>query len=300
MTSIARARSRRRISVARLIGDCAAYAVLLVGAAAALAPFIWMVLISLRPITEFADYPGTIWPHTWAWSNYPEVLQSFAFAKYFMNSLIMAGSQTVLTLAVCSIAGYAFARLSFPWRDTLFLFVLATMMVPFQITMIPLFLIIRGFPLSGGNTLLGVGGTGLLNTFPGLVIPWIASGFGIFLCRQFFQTLPLEMEDAGRVDGASELRIYWSIFLPLAGPVLAVLAVFTFQGAWNSFIWPLLVTTNDAVKPLQLALALLSQEYGTRFDLLMAGTVIASLPIIVLFLAAQRSFIEGVALTGLR
>src|SRR5579884_604076 len=108
------------------------------------------------------------------------------------------------------------------------------------------------------------------------------------------------MEDAGRVDGAGELRIYWSIFLPLSGPVLAVLAVFTFQGAWNSFIWPLLVTTNDAVKPLQLALALLSQEYGTRFDLLMAGTVIASLPIIVLFLAAQRSFIEGVALTGLR
>lgn len=265
-----------------------------------LAPFVWMVLISLRPITEFAEYPGTIWPHTWAWSNYPEVLQSFAFARYFLNSLIMASSQMVLTLIVCSLAGYSFARLRFPLRDVCFVVVLATMMIPFQITMIPLFLTIRGFPLAGGNNLLGVGGTGLLNTYPGLIIPWVANGFGIFLCRQFFQTLPPEMEDAGRVDGASELQIYWSIFLPLAGPVLAVLAVFTFQGAWNSFVWPLLVTTTDAVKPLQLALALLSQEYGTRFDLLMAGTVIASLPIIVLFLAAQRSFIEGVALAGLK
>ncbi len=284
----------------RALGPAAAYLVLTVGAAATLVPFVWMVLISVKPLSEFAQYPGDIWPHTLAWSNYPEVLASFAFARYFLNSVILAVSQTAATLLVCSLAGYAFARLNFPWRNAFFVFVLATMMIPFQITMIPLFLIIRGFPLAGGNDLLGQGGFGLLNTFPGLALPWVASGFGIFLCRQFFQTLPVEMEDAARVDGSSEFGIYWRIFLPLSGPPMAVLAVFTFQGAWNSFMWPLLVTTNDTVRPLQLALALLSQEYGTRFDLLMAGTVIASLPIIVLFLAAQRYFIEGISLTGMK
>ncbi len=277
-----------------------AYLALLLGAVVALAPFLWMLLASFKPITEFAQYPNDLLPHVWRWGNYADAMQSFPFAADFLHSLIMSVSQTVATVIVSALAGYSFARLRFPFRRACFIFVLATMMIPFQITMVPLFIIVRAAPLAGGNDLFGHGGTGWLNTYAGLVAPWIASGFGIFLCRQFFQTLPKELEDAARLDGAGEAGIFWRVFLPLAGPVLAVLGIFTFQGAWNSFVWPLIVTTNNKVQPLQLGLAAFNQEYGSRFDLLMAGTVVASVPLIVGFLAAQRYFVRGIALTGLR
>jgi len=263
-------------------------------------PFLWMVMTSFKPVSELVKYPGELLPHTWAFTNYPQAMQQAKFGLYFGNSVVISSLETLLRLTVCSIAGYSFARLRFPLRGLLFVLVLGTMMVPFQIVMIPLFIIVKSMPLAGGNDYLGAGGTGWLNSYQGIVVPWIANGFSIFFFRQFFKGLPAELEDAGRVDGASEFTIFSRIFLPLSGPVMAVLTVFTFQGSWNSFVWPLIMTTNEKVRPIQVGLAIFNQEYGARYEFLMAGTVVASLPLIVAFLLAQRYFVRGIALFGLK
>jgi multiple sugar transport system permease protein len=195
-------------------------------------------------------------------------------------------------------AGYAFARLKFPGRNVLFIIVLATMMIPFQMLLIPLFIILKSWPLAGGNNLIGSGGTGLIDTLVGLTLPNTISAFGIFLMRQFSKTLPSELADAARIDGASEYVIFWWIMLPLMKPAMTALAMFAFQGAWNDFTWPLIVTMTEKTRTLQLGLQTLQNQYYTEWGLLMAATTITILPLITMFIIGQRYFIQGIALTG--
>jgi multiple sugar transport system permease protein len=174
------------------------------------------------------------------------------------------------------------------------------MMIPGQITMIPVFILLKRMPLFGGNNLFGSGGSGWLNTYWGLIIPGSAGAFGIFLLRQFFGTLPKDLDDAARIDGCSESGIYWRIALPLSKPALTTLGIFTFTGTWNEFLWPLLVTSKDSMKTLQIGLQVFQSQYVTKWDLLMAGTVMVTLPVIVVFILGQKYFTQGIATSGLK
>jgi len=174
------------------------------------------------------------------------------------------------------------------------------MMVPGQVTMVPVFILLKRWPFMGGNDWLGIGGHGLLNSYTGLILPGAVGAFGIFLLRQFFMTLPRDLEDAARIDGCSEIGIYWRIILPLSAPALATLGIFTFTAAWNEFLWPLLIMSKDSMKTLQIGLQVFQTQYTTRWDLLMAGTVVVTLPVLVIFLLGQRYFTRGIALSGMK
>lgn len=270
------------------------------GAATMLLPFLWMLSTSLKPEAEIFRFPPLWLPRTWEWSNYREAMQAAAFGRYFVNTVIYALAVTISNLVFCSMAAYAFARLRFRGRDVVFILVLGTMMIPAQVTMVPVFIMLKHWPLLGGNDLLGAGGHGLLNSYPGLVLPAAVGAFGIFLLRQFFMTLPRELEDAARIDGCSEAGIYWRIILPLSKPALATLGIFTFTAAWNEFLWPLLITSKDSMRTLQLGLQVFQTQYTTRWDLLMAGTVVVTIPVLIIFLAGQRYFTRGIALSGMK
>jgi len=278
------------------------YLILGLGAGTMIIPFIWMVLTSLRPESEIFVTGGgfRIFPTHWAWDNYIKAMQAAPFGRYFLNTVIYAVSRVVLNLTLCSMAAYAFARLRFPGKSLLFWAVLATMMIPGQITMIPVFILLKKMPLAGGNNLFGAGGHGWLNTYWGLIIPGSVGAFGIFLLRQFFSTLPTELEDAARIDGCSEFGIYRQIVLPMSKPVLATLGIFTFTAAWNDFIWPLIIVSKESMKTLQIGLQVFQSQYATRWDLLLAGTVTVTVPILVVFLIGQRYFTHGIALPGMK
>ncbi len=252
----------------------AAHGVLLLGAAVMLLPFIWMLSTSLKPPYELFTVPPTWIPSEFQWDTYAKAMSAGNFGRYALNSLFLAMANMVTNVLLSALAGYAFARLRFPGNKLLFLLVLATLMVPYQVTIIPLFVIIRHMPLFGGNDILGQGGIGWINSYWGLIVPGAVGAFGIFMLRQFFQTLPVELEDAARIDGASELRIFWQIMLPLAMPAIATLAIFSFQAGWNAFFWPLLITTTDDMRTIQLGLTVFVQQYSTQWDQLMAATVV--------------------------
>jgi multiple sugar transport system permease protein len=230
-------------------------------------------------------YPPEWLPNPVIWSNYADVVRIMPFLRYALNTAFVAGSVTFLQLAVSSLAAYAFARLHFPGRDRLFLAYLATLMVPGQVTLIPNFLIIKYL--------------GWIDTYQALIIPQVFSAFGTFLLRQFFLTIPRELEDAARIDGAGAFGIYRQIILPLSGPALATLAVFTFTAQWNNFLWPLIVINDAQMRTLTVGLRALVGQYTVQYQLLMAGSVISLVPILVVFLFAQRAFVRGIALTGL-
>jgi len=274
--------------------------VLAAGAVSMILPFLWMLSTSLKPESQIFRFPPVWLPDRWQWSNYVEAMQAAAFARYFINTLIYAGAVTITNLLFCSMAAYAFARLRFRGRNLLFILVLGTMMIPGQVTMVPVFIMLKHWPFAGGNDALGLGGHGLLNSYTGLVLPVAVSAFGIFLLRQFFMTLPSELEDAARIDGCSEAGIYWRIILPLSKPALATLSIFTFTAAWNEFLWPLLIMSKDSMKTLQVGLQVFQTQYTTRWDLLMAGTVLVTLPVLIVFLVGQRYFTRGIALTGMK
>jgi len=263
-------------------------------------PFLWMISTSLKPEAEIFRFPPVWLPRTWEWSNYREAMGAAPFGRYFLNTVIYAVAVTISNLVFCSMAAYAFARLRFRGRDVVFILVLGTMMIPAQVTMVPVFIMLKHWPLVGGNDILGAGGYGLLNSYPGLVLPAAVGAFGIFLLRQFFMTLPRELEDAARIDGCSEAGIYWRIILPLSKPALATLGIFTFTAAWNEFLWPLLITSKDSMRTLQLGLQVFQTQYTTSWDLLMAGTVVVTIPVLIIFLAGQRYFTRGIALSGMK
>jgi multiple sugar transport system permease protein len=263
-------------------------------------PIYWMLLTSLKLPEEVAQQPYLLFPAHVHVYNYLAAWQSTDFARYFFNSGVISISSALLEVGLCGAAGYAFARLRFPGRGVLFALTLATIMVPPQVTIVPLFVLLKNLPFLGGNDWSGQGGIGLLDSYPGLLVPHVVGAFGIFLMRQFFLTLPGELADAARIDGAGEFAIAWRIYLPLTWPAVATLGIVSFQDTWNDFLWPLVVTKSDAMKTLQLALSIFQQEYNTQWTLLMAATTMICVPIVVLFMLFQRSFKQGVVLSGLK
>jgi multiple sugar transport system permease protein len=255
------------------------YALLIVGSLVMLVPFFWMLSTSLKQPGEIFLYPPRWIPQPLQWSNYAQTLTVMPFGRYFFNSTFQALAVTVLQLLTASLAAFAFARLRFPGRDLLFLLYLATLMIPFPVTMIPDFIIMRFLHW--------------IDTYKALILPPAFSAFSTFLLRQYFLSLPVELDDAARVDGASSLRIWWQIIMPLSGPALATLAIFTFMGQWNNFVWPLVVTNSDQMRTLPVALA------AFQWNLLMAGSVISILPILLLYIVGQKWFVQGIALTGM-
>ena len=274
--------------------------VLVLGAVAMLLPFAWMISTSVKPPDQLFTVPPTWLPNPIHWDNYVKAMGAGNFGRYAMNSLFLGVANLVTNVLLSALAGYAFARLRFPGRNALFILVLATLMVPYQVTIIPLFVIVRHIPLFGGNDWLGQGGIGWINSYWGLIVPGAVGAFGIFMLRQFFQTLPVELEDAARIDGAGEFRIFWQIMLPLAMPAVATLSIFSFQAGWNAFLWPLLITTTDDMRTIQLGLTVFVQQYSTQWDQLMAATVVATMPVIIVFGFGQRLLVRSIAFTGIK
>jgi len=291
---------RRYVGPAIRARRLVSHTILLAGAVLMLLPFVWMLSTSLKPPYELFTVPPTWIPSQLQWDTYARAMSAGNFGRYALNSLFLGVANVVTNVLLSALAGYAFARLRFPGNNVLFLLVLATLMVPYQVTIIPLFVIIRHIPLFGGNDILGQGGIGWINSYWGLIVPGAVGAFGIFMLRQFFQTLPKELEDAARIDGASELRIFWQIMLPLAMPAIATLAIFSFQSGWNAFLWPLLITTTDDMRTIQLGLTVFVQQYSTQWDQLMAATVVATMPVILAFAIGQRLLVRGIAFTGLK
>ncbi len=294
------AAQRPQLRVGSVLLLIAIYVLLSAAAISMLVPFLWMVFTSIKPNETIFQMPPVVWTTQYTVAHYVRALTRGNFDLYFLNSMIVASLVTLLNLFVNAMAAYAFARLRWRLRETLFMVVLAVMMLPGLIALIPTFLIVKATPFAGGNNWLGQGGTGWLDSYPGLIFPMVGSGFYVFLLRQFFLTLPAELEDAGRVDGAKEGTIFWRILLPLSKPVLAVVAIFSFQAAWNEFLWPLVIVQSDKMRTIQLGLTLFQSQNRIDWGVLMAGTTIATVPTVAIFLMAQRYFVQGIALTGIK
>ena len=282
----------------RFLGNIALYLLLFLLAVIFVFPFLWSFLTSVKSTTEVFD--GFSLPEVWRFDNYLQAVQSYNLLRYLFNSTFVSLIVAVAQIILASTAGYAFSRLQFPGRDLLFVAVVATMMVPSQATLVPLFILVKNWPLFGGNDIFGNGGFGMIDSYWGLTVPLFATAYGTFLLRQFFLTLPAELEDAARIDGVSEFGIYWKIALPLSGPALATLGIFSFQNMFNDFVWPLVMTRTDAMKTIQVGLAAFRREGTTDWTLLMAGTMIATIPILIIFILGQRYFTQGIALTGIK
>ena len=251
-----------------------------------LIPFLWMVSTSFMNEAEVYSYPPRLLPETIRWENYREALTILPFGRFFLNTILITALSVVGQLVTCSMAAYAFARLRFKGRDKLFALYLATMMIPAIVTLIPSFLIISAF--------------GWVNTYWALFTPTLTSVWGIFLLRQFFLTLPRDYEDAARLDGATDWDIYWRIILPLSKPALATLSIFAFMATWKDFLWPLIVTNTNEMRPVEVGIAMFSSLYATDWPYQMAAAVVVMLPIVIVFFFAQRYFIEGITLSGLK
>jgi multiple sugar transport system permease protein len=255
-------------------------------------PFVWLLITSIETPSEALHFPPILIPHRIDFENYPAALHAAPFGRFFLNSAVVAVTTVVANLVFCSLAGYAFARYRFLGRGLLFGLCMTTLMVPFQVTMIPQYLITKWL----GVNLLGWAG---LNQIGSLIVPNAATAFGIFFLRQFFRTLPIEYEEAARVDGAHRLTVLWRIVLPLSGPALSTLAALTFVDSWNSFLWPLIAINKTNEMTLPLGLATFQSAHTTEWTLLMAGNVMSLIPMMVIFFAAQRYFVRSVAATGL-
>lgn len=262
------------------------YLVLGLGLILTLIPFLWMLSTSLKSGDGLSAMPPQWIPQPPTLEHYRKLFAEVAFLRHFGNSLVVALGATLASLLVNALAGYAFAKYRFPGRERLFALLLATMMVPGQVTMMPVFMLLREL--------------GLLNAYSGLILPGSASVFAIFLIKQFMEALPDELLEAARIDGCSEWAIFWRIVLPLSKPVLATVALFTFMGAWNEFLWALIVMLDEAKYTLPVALANLSGQHNTEWGLLMAGAVVVILPVVLLFLLLQKFYVRGITLTGLK
>ena len=261
-------------------------AALALGGLITAAPLIWMISASFMPAGEANTVPPPFFPKTVTLDNYLALFRRLDIATHFLNSMIVATLATVLSLIINALAGYAFAKLRFAGRDRLFRFLLAGLVIPAQVGMLPLFLMLRSM--------------GLVNTLAGAIIPFMATIFGIFLIRQYALSIPDDLLDAARVDGASEFRIFRTVVLPVLRPILATLAIFTFLSAWNDFMWPLIVLTDQGNFTLSVALAGLSGEHVQDTELMMAGSVVTVLPVLILFLALQRQYLRGVMMGSLK
>ena len=278
-------------SIGREVGQSRLHALLVNGAllllaVISLAPLLWMVSVSFMPTGEAASFPPPLLPSAVTADNYHALFSRTGMGRNFINSLLVAGAITLGSLLVNTLAGYAFAKLRFRGRERMFQLLLAALVVPAQVAMLPLFLLMKQL--------------GLVNTYGGVVIPALASVFGIFLVRQYARSIPDELLEAARIDGAGEWRIFFSIVLPMLKPVLVTLAIFSFMAAWNDFMWPPIVLTDQEHYTLPVALATLSREHIMDVEMMMAGAVVTVIPVLLLFLLLQRYYIQGLLLGSVK
>lgn len=273
-------RARRPIATSSLL----IHLVLVLGACLFVGPFLWMILTSIKTLSESTHVPPLIFPAVPQWHNYQDAVATLPFIQFYVNTIVMTAGRTLGQLLFCSLAAYVFARIEFPGRNVLFLLMLSVLMVPPQVFYLPQYLIMKDLHW--------------LNSLQALIVPGMFSAFGTFLLRQFFLGLPMELDEAAKIDGANHLQIYWKVILPLAKPALIALAIFTILWSWNDLMWPLIV--NDSVDKMTLAvgLASLQGQHSTNFPILMAGALLATWPMLVMFVVFQRYFIEGIAITG--
>jgi len=276
----------RRLALGRVLRRVALYLVLVLGALYAAAPFAWMLLTSLKRRSEALADPPTLLPGVWHFDNYAKAWRAAPFERYFINTFFICFCVVVGVVFTTTLAAYAFARMDFYGRNVLFVLFLSTLMIPFETIIIPNFIIIKNLHW--------------LNRYPALIVPWSASVFSVFLLRQFFSQLPQELFDSAELDGAGHLRTLWSIVLPLAKGPLAAVMLFAFLGAWNSLLWPLIVTSSKDIRPIQLGLSVFINEDAQEPQLLMAASAFTIAPIVALYFVAQRQFMAGLASSGLK
>ena len=291
---------RRRPTAQELVWKAIIYVLLIVGSVLFIAPFVWMVTASFQSVGDMFRWPPSWIPRNPSFDNYVTFFEQERIGRLFFNSAYVALSVTALQLFTSSLAAYTFAKRRFPGRDILFLITLGTLMIPGQVTLIPNYVILKNIPFFGGNDWTGSGGSGWLDSYWGLIVPSAVSAFGIFLMRQYMKTIPDDLLDAARVDGAAEFRIFWQIVMPLCRPALAALGIFTFTYQWDDFFWPLVIISSEELRTLPLGLALFVTRNRTAWDLLMAGSVITTVPVLLVFLFFQRHFIRGIAVTGMK
>lgn len=273
-----------RVGVRRRLSSDITYAALGMGGVIVLFPFFWMLVTSFKPFNEIFDL--NFWPSQPTLDNYREVLTTTSFGRWYANSLLVVAGTTVSVLFFDSLVGYTLAKLRFPGRDAVFVLILSTLMIPTEMLIIPWFVTSSE--------------RGWVDTYWGIAFPGLMTAFGVFLMRQFFQTLPDDLLDAGRIDGVSEFGLFWRVAMPLVRPALSALAILTFLGNWNAFLWPLIVIQSDHMRTLPVGMALFSGEAGSAWNLIMAASALAIVPVIVVFALFQRQIIEGVVLTGVK
>jgi multiple sugar transport system permease protein len=249
-------------------------------------PFVWMISTALKGSAEMYIYPPVWIPKEIHLENFKRAWQIAPFGRFYINSIFVATVITVSQVITGALAGYVFARLRFPGRDAIFYIYLATLIVPTQITMLPLFLIMNKLKW--------------INTYQAMIVPFLSSAFIVFFLRQFFSTLPMALEDAAKIDGCGRVRFIWQVLLPLSRPALASIGLFTFLGHWNSYIWPLIITNSTNMRTLPIGLRYFVEESGTQYNYMMAAALISIAPVVLLFFLAQRQFIESIALTGMK
>ena len=260
------------------------YAFLLLGAISIAIPYVWMFVTSIKPVEEIQSYPPSFLVKHPTVSAYQDLFRLIPMMRHIWNSIYVSSIVTIANLFFCSLAGYAFAKHRFFGRDKIFFILLGSLMIPWQVNLISGFILIKKL--------------GWLNSYNALIVPAMAGVFGVFLCRQFIMSIPDDLVDAAKIDGCSEFTIYRLVILPLIKPVLATLAIFTFLQQWNSFIWPLIVINSSEMRTLPLALSVLNGQFGTRFAMVMAGAVVATSPMLVVFLFFQKYFMKGIAMMG--
>lgn len=263
-------------------------------------PIVMMISTSFKTTGEINSPVFHFLPESFNFDNYREALSTGNWGVYFRNSFIITIVSIVFSLLFNSIAGYAFARLHFRGSKALFTLLLVGLMMPPQVTMLPTFLIMAKFPFAGGNNFMGFGGSGLMNTMPGIIIPLVSGSFGIFLCKQFYENFPRSLDEAAMIDGASKWRTYFSIYIPNSKVILATLALLKGSAVWNDYLWPLVMTNSEDMRTVQLALTMFRDETTVRWGPMMAAATLISVPMIILFLCAQKYFVQGVVSTGLK
>ncbi len=313
ITSEALRKSKQRKKVRGITNKTVYYILLSVFGITMVFPFLWMVSTSLKEPGDVSTYPPEWIPNPVVLENYPKAWRAVPFGRAYINSTVVAVTVTLGQVFISSLAAYAFARLKFPGRDKLFLAYLATMMVPGAVTMIPVFILMRLMPL-GLNAIFNtdfwnadlymgsffVGKPIGIDSYFALIVPGFFSAYGTFMLRQFFMSIPRDLEDAARIDGCTKMGTYFRIILPLSKPALATLTIFTFMGSWRAFMWPLIVTSRTQMKTLPIMLASFQELHMTDWTLLMAGSIIVMAPMLIVFILGQRYFVSGIRLGAIK
>jgi len=283
-SDVYRGSTSRKIN--KFLSRAVVYVIAILAAIIVVFPLIWIIFTAFKSLPETYVWPPTWLPVRWRFDNIAQLFKTIPFARYFLNSVVVSLPICILNLFFCSLSGYIFAKFNFPGKNVIFIAVLATIMIPFQVTMIPAFAILKTF---GWN-----------NSYLGLIIPAMVGAFGIFLMRQFMMSIPTELIEAARMDGASEWRIYLQLIVPSSRHAFAALAIFTFLDSWNAFLWPLIVIDTPAMRTLPLGLALLKTQYISQWPLIMMATLLTSLPVIIVYIIFQGQFTRGILLSGLK